>query len=101
MYGKNGKDRELKIEPKMMVNFLNSKIKNKSCDQLLQMLEHNFKNTECPAVALWSQDDPQAMSILNSTVRKIDDHYSFRQLWKTEESDLSNNCSLAEKRLKS
>ena len=41
------------------------------------------------------------MSILDSTVKKIDCHYSVGLLWKTEEPDLPNNCALAEKRLKS
>ena len=41
------------------------------------------------------------MSILDSTVKKIDGHYSVGLLWKTEKPDLPNNRSLAEKRLKS
>ena len=72
-------------------------VKNESCDQLLQVLEHAFKDAECSAVALWSQGDRHAMSILNSTVKKIDSHNSIGLLWKTKDPDLPNNCLLAEK----
>ena len=33
-----------------MVNFLDGKVKNESCDQLLQMLVHDFKDAECSVV---------------------------------------------------
>ena len=80
---------------------MDCKVKDESCDQLLQVLERDFKETECSTVASWSQDDRHAMSILDSTVKKIDGHYSVGLLWKTQEPDLPNNRSLAEKRLKS
>ena len=101
IYGKDGEDREIKNESQVMVNFLDGKVKDESCDQLLQVLELDFKETKCSTVASWSQDDRHAMSILDSTVKKIDGHYSVGLLWKTEEPDLPNNRSLEEKRLKS
>ena len=84
-----------------MVNFLDGKVKDESCDQLLQVLERDFKEAECSTLVSWSQDDRHAMSIPDSTVKKIDGHYSVGLLWKTEEPDLPNNRSLAEKILKS
>ena len=81
---------------------MHGKTKNESCNQLLQVFECNFRDAECSAVASWSQDDRRHdMSILDSTVKKIDGHYSVGLLWKTEERYLPNNCLLAEKRLKS
>ena len=56
---------------------------------------------ECPAVALWSEDDRHAMSILDSTLRKIDGHYSVKLLWKSKETELANTCLLTKKGLKS
>ena len=46
---------------------------------------------------LCSHGDRHAMSILDSTVKKIDCHYSVGLLWKTEKPDLPNNHSVAEK----
>ena len=76
IYGKDGKDREIKNESQVMVNFLDGKVKDESCDQLLQVLERDFKEAECSMVASWCQDDRHAMSILDRTVKKIDGHYS-------------------------
>ena len=100
IYGKDGGDREIKNESQVMVNFLDDKVKDESCDQLLQVLERDFKDAECSAVASWSQDDRHAMPILDRTIKKIDGHYSVGLLWKTKELDLPNNRVLAEKRLK-
>ena len=99
IYGKDGEDCEIKNESQVMVKFLDGKVKDESCDQLLQVLERDFKEAECSTVASWSQDDRHAITILDSTVKKIDGHYSVRLLWKTEERDLPNNRSLAEKKI--
>ena len=65
------------------------------------MLEHDFKNAECLAVASWSQNNQHILFILESTVKKIDEYYSVGLLWKMKKPDLPNNCLLAEKTLKS
>ena len=101
IYAKDGEDHKIKNGTQVMVNFLDGKVKDKSYDQLLKVLESDFKDAECSVIALWSQGDWHAMPILDSTVTKIDGHYSVGLLWKTEELDPPNNRSLAEKRLKS
>ena len=82
-------------------NFLDGKVKDESCNQLLQVLERDFKRQNALRLLRGLKMTRHAMSILDSIVKKIDGLYSVGLLWKTEKPDLPNNRSLAEKRLKS
>ena len=101
IYGKDEEDQSFSVPPRFVVNFVNTKTETKqSCQELLKIMNHDFQDVEMDVgeVAM-SQEDKQAVSIMESTVTKIGEHYSVGLLWKQNPPKLQNNRPLAVKRM--
>ena len=83
-----------------MVNIVTTAETNaESCKEMLEVLRKDFEdNCDLSTLSL-SLEDKYAVHILNTTVKRVGNHYSVGLLWKDENAVLPNNCCLAERRL--
>jgi len=88
-----------------MVNVIQEKEQQENSDTLLQQLQQFWKiehGIASPDVkASMSVEDKHALSIMNKSVKLVDNHYQIGLPWKQEIPYLPNNRCLAEQRLKS
>ncbi|KAK3730132.1 hypothetical protein QZH41_004836 [Actinostola sp. cb2023] len=88
-----------------MVNLIQEKEQQENSDTLLQPLQQFWKiehGIASPDVkASMSVEDKHALSIMNKSVKLVDNHYQIGLPWKQEIPYLPNNRCLAEQRLKS
>jgi len=101
IYGRDQGDQELHSSgSKLMVNFITSSQDNsESCERLLAIMAQDFHESETVAVPSLSQEDKQALYILNNTVKKVGDHYSVGLLWKDTAAQLPDSLPLAKRRM--
>ncbi|KAK3729175.1 hypothetical protein QZH41_000580 [Actinostola sp. cb2023] len=88
-----------------MVNVIQEKEQQENSDTLLQQLQQFWKiehGIASPDVkASMSVEDKHALSIMNKSVKLVDNHYQIGLPWKQDIPYLPNNRCLAEQRLKS
>ena len=102
IYGRDKGDRQLYNETQLMVNFVTTAETNaESCKEMLEVLRKDFEDDSDPSILSLSLEDKYALHILNTTVKKVGNHYSVGLLWKDESAVLPNNRCLAERRLAS
>ena len=92
IYGRAVGDKRVFDPPKVMINFMNCLVvggrrnNNDSCEQILELLTQDLKNyDEPPGGPMKSQNNKQALAVLNRTTKKENDHYFVGLLWKDDE----------------
>ena len=102
IYGRDKGDRQLYNETQLMVNFVTTAETNaESCKEIVEVLRKDFEDDGDPSILSLSLEDKYALDILDTTVKKVGNHYSVGLLWKDESAVLPNNRCLAERRLAS
>ena len=98
IYGRDKGDRKLYNENQLMVNFVTTaKTNAESCKEMLEVLRKDFEDNGDPSTLSLSLEDKHALHILNTTVKKVGNHYSVGLLWKDENAALPDNHCLAER----
>ena len=77
IYGRDKGDRQLYDETQLMVNFVTIAEKiAESCREILEVLRKNFEDNGILSVLSLLIEDKYTLHILNTTVKKVDNHYS-------------------------
>ena len=92
--------RDFFVSDNVSVNFIKEMVPNEdSCQQVLNIFDHEFWDVDVPQVPCMSRDDKRALKIMEESAVKVDKHLKIALPWSEGKPDLPLNRDMAEKRL--
>ena len=81
--------RDFLVSDDVSVNFIKEMVSNEdSCQQVLNIFDHDFWDIDVPQIPCMSRDDKRALKIMEESAVKVDKHHKIALPWSEGKPDL-------------